>query len=89
MYDGVKVVEVIAPATMTGRTCGICGNFDHNDSNDKQLGPHLSDLGPLCPPLAPTGAIGDMVGMSRVFEALPSNAFTFRPRLTMISRVLG
>jgi hypothetical protein len=61
IYDGVKVVQIVAPAEFTGRTCGICGNFDHDDSNDLILGPHLADEVPVCPQLAPSGSMGDSV----------------------------
>jgi hypothetical protein len=65
IYDGVKVVEVVAPAEFTGRTCGICGNFNHKTDDDLTLGPHVKDgagVADLCPTLAPTGSPGDLVG---------------------------
>lgn len=59
-YDGVKVVEVDAPASVSGRTCGICGNFDHED-NDMAMGPHVRNNGPMCLGLAPNGTVGEQV----------------------------
>jgi len=38
-WNGASTVEVHAPGQYMGRTCGICGNYNADPTDDRAVGP--------------------------------------------------
>ena len=54
-WNGIKTVEIVAPSSLRGQMCGICGANDGQPGHNRALGPKA--LAGQCPGLKTNNAV--------------------------------
>ena len=66
-WNSLKHVEIVLPVAYMHHTCGICGDFNGSDLNDKNMGDHVTGAGRGCEPLEAEGPPLTQVQLGQVF----------------------